>query len=121
MSEHVDVDRREQTLFLLDCERRRHPWEKVPSLFDERIRLGALPNGSGGSEEQGELENTSVPGGLQLRPLCVGMGILRDVDGITEGVEHPLGISMLWRSSSKQQSSEDQEESVSKNKFVLLC
>lgn len=103
MSEHVDMDRREQTLFLLDCDRRRDPWKRAASLFGERFRLGALPNGSGGREQPGELENTSVPGGLQLGPLRVGMGILGDVDGITDGVEHPLGISMLWRSSSGQQ------------------
>lgn len=115
------MDRREQTLFLLDGDRRRDPWERVVSLFDKRFRLGALPNGSGGREEQGELENTSIPGGLKLRPLCIGMGILGDVDGITEGVEHPLGISMLWRSWSEQQSSGDREESVSKNKLVFLC
>lgn len=97
MSEHVDVDRRELTLFLLDCDGRRDPWERAASLFGERFRLGALPNGSGGSEEPGEQENTSDPEGLQLGPLHVGMGILGDVDS-TEGVEHPLGISMLWRS-----------------------
>lgn len=121
MSEHVDMDRREQTLFLLDCDRRRDPWERAASLFAEGFRLGALPYGSGGRDEQGELENTSVPGGLQLRLLCIGIGILGDMDGITEGVEHPLGTSMLWRSSSEQQSSEDQEERLSKNNIVLLC
>lgn len=110
MSEHVEVDKTEQTLFLLDGDRRSDPCESAASLFDERFRLGALPNGSGGREEQGELEKTSVPGGLQLRQLCVGMGILGDVAGTTEGVEHPLGISMLWRSSSEQQSSVDRVE-----------
>lgn len=110
MSEHVEVDRREQTLFLLEGDRRRDPWERAASLLDERFRLGELPNGSGGREEQGELEKTSVPGGLRLRPPGVGMGMLGDVDGTTEGVEHPLGISMLWRSSSEQQSSEEGEE-----------
>lgn len=121
MSEHVDMDMREQTLFLLDCDRRRDPGERAASLFDERIRLGALPHGSGGRDEQGELEKTSVPGGLQLRPPRGGMGMLGDVDGIAEGVEHPLGTSVLWRSSSEQQSSGGREESVSKHKLVLLC
>lgn len=121
MSEHVDMDRREQTLFLLDCDSRRDPWERAASLFAEGFRLGALPYGSGGRDEQGELENTSMPEGLQLRLLCIGIGILGDMDGITEGVEHPLGISRLWRSSSEQQSSEDREESLSKTNIVLLC
>lgn len=117
MSEHVDMDRREQTLFRLDCDRRRDPWERATSLFAEWFRLGALPNGSGGRDEQGEPENTSVPGGLQLRLLCIGIGILGDMDGITEWVEHPLGTSMLWRSSSEQQSSEDREERFSKKQY----
>lgn len=121
MSEHVDMDRREQTLFLLDCDRRRDPWETAASLFAEGFLLGTLPYGSGGRDEQGELENTSVPGGLQLRLPCIGIGILADMDGITEGVEHLLGTSMLWRSSSEQQSSEDQEERLSKNNIVLIC
>lgn len=90
-------------LFLLDGDRRWHPWEIAASLFDKTFRLGALPNGRGGREEQGELENTNVPEGLQLWPRCVGMGILGDVDGIPGGVEHPLGISMLWRSLTEQQ------------------
>lgn len=121
MSEHVDMDRREETLFLLDCDKHRDLGERAASPFAVGFRLGALPHGSGGREEQGELENTSVPGGLQLRPLRVGMGILGDVHGITERVEQPLGTSMLWRSLSGQQWSEDREESISKNKFVLLC
>lgn len=67
MSEHVDMDRRELALFLLDRDRRSDPWERAVSLFGEGVRRGALPNGSGGRDEQGELENTSAPGGLQLR------------------------------------------------------
>lgn len=114
MSEHVDMDRREQTLFLLDCDRRRDPWERVASLFGEGFRLGALPHGSGGRDEQGELENTSAPGGLQLGPPWEGMGILGETDGIADDVEHPLGIRMPWRSSSEQQSSEGREQGVSK-------
>lgn len=121
MSEHVDMDMREQTLFLLDCDRRREPGERAVSLLGEGFLLGALPNGSGGRDEQGELEKTSVPGGLRLRPQCVGMGMLGDMEGITEGVEHPLGISTLWRSSSEQQSSEGREGSLSKHNIVILC
>lgn len=61
MSEHVDMERREETLFLLECDKRRDPWEKAVSFFGEGFLRGALPHGSGGREDVGELENTSVP------------------------------------------------------------
>lgn len=111
MSEHVDMERSEAALFLLECDKRRDPWEKAMSCFGEGFRLGALPHGSGGREDVGELENTSVPWGLQLRLLCVGMGILGDKDRTTVGEEQgeqPLGTIMQREtSSSEQPSSED--------------
>lgn len=64
MSEHVEVERSEVALFLLEWDKRRDPCEKL--CLDDGFRLGALPNGSGGREDVGEQENTSVPWGLQL-------------------------------------------------------
>lgn len=61
MSEHVDMESSEVALFLLDCDKRRFPWEKAVSFFGEGFRRGAIPHGSGGSEDVGELENTSAP------------------------------------------------------------
>lgn len=61
MSEHVDMERREETLLLLECDKRRDPWEKAVSFFGEGFLRGALPHGSGGREDVGELENTSAP------------------------------------------------------------
>lgn len=61
MSEHVDVERREQTLFLLDGDKRRDPWEQDVSFLVERFLRGELPHGSGGREDESELENTSAP------------------------------------------------------------
>lgn len=34
MSEHDDVERSEAVLFLLECDKRSDPWEKVISCFD---------------------------------------------------------------------------------------
>ncbi len=103
------MERSEAALFLLECDKRREPWEV--SCLDERFRRGALPHGSGGREDVGELENTSVPWGLQLMLPCVGMGILGDTDVTSVGKdpgEHPLGTKMQWEaSSSEQESSED--------------
>lgn len=113
MSEHVDMERSEAALFLLECDKRRDPWEKAASCFCEGFRRGALPHGSGGREDVGELENTSVPWGLQLILLCVGMGILGDIRGTTVGEEqgaHPLGTNTQWEtSSSEKESSGDGE------------
>ncbi len=113
MSEHVDVERSEAALFLLDCDKRKDPWEKATSCFSEGFRRGALPHGSGGREDVGELENTTVPWGLQLTLLYAGMGILGDIDGTTVGEElgaHPLGTNtQLETSSSEPKSSGDGE------------
>lgn len=117
MSEHVDMERSETALFLFECDKRRDPWEKVASCFCEGFRLGALPNGSGGREDVGELENTSVPWALQLALLCVGMGILGDTDGTKVGRERgeqPRGTSTQWETSSSE-SSGNREESLSKS------
>lgn len=116
MSEHVDMERSETALFRLECDKRRDPWEKAMSCLGEGFRRGALPHGSGGREDVGELENTSVPWGLQLRPVCVGMGIQGDIDGTTVGEElggHPRGTNTQWETSSSE-SSEDGEKSVEK-------
>lgn len=114
MSEQVDIERSEEALFLLECDKRKEPWEQVASLFGEGIRRGALPPGSGGREFVGELENTRAPRGLQLRLPRVGMGIPGDAE-VTPGEEdeQPLGTNTtLWEtSSSEQESSEDGEES----------
>lgn len=113
MSEHVDVERSDTALFLLEDDKRRGPWERFASCLGEGFRRGALPNGSGGREDVGELENTSVPWGLQL---CIGMGILGDTDGTTVGRElgaHPLGTNTQWETSSSE-SSKNGEASVSK-------
>lgn len=108
------MERSETALFLLECDKRRDPWEKAMSFFGEGFRRGTLPHGRGGREDVGELENTSVPWGLQLRLLCVGMGILGDTDGIMlagEPGEHPRGTSTQWEtSSSEQKPSEDAED-----------
>lgn len=61
MSEHVDMESSEVALFLLDCDKRRLSWEKAVSFFGEGFRRGVIPHGSGGSEDVGELENTSAP------------------------------------------------------------
>lgn len=61
MSEHVDMDRSEEALFLLGLDSRRDPWGNGASLFGEGFRRGALPHGRGGREDVGELENTSAP------------------------------------------------------------
>lgn len=108
MSEQVEVESSEAVLFLLERDSRSDPWQK--SFFGEGFRLGALPNGSGGREDVGELEKTSVPWGLHLRPLCAGMGILGDTEGTTVGdemVEQPLGMS-----TTSEKSSSEQEASV---------
>lgn len=110
------MERSEAVLFLLECDSRRDPWQK--SFFGEGFRLGALPNGSGGREDDGELEKTSVPWGLHLRPLCVGMGILGDTEGTTVGdemVEQPLGMS-----TTSEKSSSEQEASVGGLRHVGL-
>lgn len=70
------MERREAALFLFEYDKRR-----LVSCLEERFRRGALPNGSGGREAVGELENTSVPWGLQRTPPGVGMAILGDTDG----------------------------------------
>lgn len=47
-----------------------------------------------------------MPWGLQLRLLCVGMGILGDVNGTTEGEEqgeHPLGTNTQRETSLSEQ------------------
>lgn len=123
MSEHVDVERIEVALFLLECDKRKDPWGKAKSDLGERF-LGTLPHGSGGREDVGEVENTSEPWGLQLRLPCVGMGILGDMDGSTVGdelEEIPLGTStQLEISSFEQNASEGREESV-KNISVNTC
>lgn len=103
MSEHVDVDSSEMALFLLEVDKRRDPWEQ--SCFVDGCLLGALPHGSGGSEDVGELENTSEPWGLQLMLLCEGMGILGDTDGTTVGEElgaHPLETSTQGEATSSE-------------------
>lgn len=62
MSEPADMSEwSEEMLFLLECDRRMDPWEKAVSLFGEGFRRGALPHGSGGSKDEGELENTRAP------------------------------------------------------------
>lgn len=123
MSEQVDIERSEETLFLLECDKRREPWEQVASLFGEGIRRSALPPGSGGREVVGELENTSAPRGLQLRLLRAGMGILGDTE-VTPGEEdeQPLGTSTtLWETSSSElESSEDGEKGVGQNKRIVI-
>lgn len=99
------MERSETALFLLECDKRRDP----TSCFGEGFRLGALPHGSGGRQDVGELENTSVPWGLQLTLLCAGMAILGDVDGNMVGEKlggHPLGTNTQWETSSSE-SSED--------------
>lgn len=84
------------------------------SPLGEGFRRGALPQGSGGSKDEGELENTRAPCGLQLCLPCVGMLILGDIGTSAAEVAHPLGINTLWEtSSSEQESSEDGDESVS--------
>lgn len=35
MSEHDDVERSEEALFLLECDKRSDPWEKATSCFDD--------------------------------------------------------------------------------------
>lgn len=123
MSEHVDMERSEVALFLLECDKRRDPWEKAVSCFGEGFRRGALPHGSGGREHVGELENTCVQWVLSLRLLCAGMGIQGDVDGTMVGdelEEHPLGTNMQWEtSSSEHESAADEEESNKTEK--LYC
>lgn len=61
MSEHVDMERSEVALFLLDCDKRRDPWEKADSCFGDGMRRGALPHGSGGREHVGEPERNCMP------------------------------------------------------------
>lgn len=51
----------EEALFLLDCDKRRLHGEKAVSFFGEGFRRGVIPHGNGGSEDVGELENTSAP------------------------------------------------------------
>lgn len=115
MSEHVDMEWREVALFLLEWERRRDPWEKAMSCFGEGILRGALPQGSGGREDEGELEKTSVPWGLQL---CAGMGTLGETHETTVGEEqgaHPLETNTQREMSrSGEESSEDEEKCVGK-------
>lgn len=92
-------------LFLLECDSRRDPWEQGTSCLGEGFRRGALPKGSGGREIEGELEKTTEPWGLQLRPL--GMGMLGETHGTTLAGEqggHPLGISTQSGTSSSEQS-----------------
>lgn len=88
------------------------------SCFCEGLRRGTLPHGRGGRQEEGELENTSVPLGLQLRLLCEGMFILGDTHGTTVGEElggHPLGTNTQWETSSSELvSSEEGGERVDK-------
>lgn len=101
MSEQVEVERSEAVLFLLERDSRRDAW----SFFGERFRLCALPRGSGGREDVGELENTSIPWEPQPRPLCVGMGMLGDTEGTRlrdETVEQPLGMSTTSETSSSE-------------------
>lgn len=108
MSEHVDVESSEMALFLLECDRRRGPWEL--SFLDEGLLLGALPQGSGGSDEVGELENTSAPCGLHLKVPCVGMGTLGDTVRTGEGAECgevPRGTSTQRGSSSSRHNVSD--------------
>ncbi|MEQ2184799.1 hypothetical protein GOODEAATRI_011804, partial [Goodea atripinnis] len=114
VSEHVDVERREVALFLLELDRCNDPEEKAESFFGEGFLLGALPNGRGGREDVGELENTSVPLGLHLRLLDVGMGILGDTVGTdTAGDDlggHPLGISTQWEEPSESFEHKESED-----------
>lgn len=118
MSEHVDMEWSEAALFLLECDKRRDPWEQAMSCLCEGLRRGTLPHGRGGRQEEGELENTSVPLGLQLRLFCEGMFILGDTHCTTVGEElegHPLETNTHWETSSSElESSEEGEESVDK-------
>lgn len=107
MSDPGDVERREMALFLLDNDIRRDLWEVV-SFLGEGFCRGTLRHGSGGRDDVGELEKTTVPWGLQLRLLCAGMGILGDRNGTTEGEGqggHPLGTSIQLETSSSEEDS----------------
>lgn len=107
MSEHVDMERRETALFLLECDRRKDPCAKAASCFGEGCRRAPLPHGSGGREDVGELENTSEPWGLQLARLDLGIGMLGDTDGTAAGREqgeHPLATNTQWETSSSESS-----------------
>lgn len=89
MSEHVDVERSEVALLLLEWDVCRDPWES--SCFGEWCLLGALPHGSGGRKDDGDPENIDRP--LELPPR-IGMGLLGAADGTTMGEElggHPMG------------------------------
>lgn len=110
MSEHVDVDRSEDALFLLVWDSRRDPWPNGESVFGEGTRRGALPPGSGGRVDEGELENTTVPLGLQLR----GAGVQGEMEGIEVAGEQPLGTNTKLETSSSEQ-----ESSVEKDRLVL--
>lgn len=93
----MDIERSEAALFLLELDGRSDPREEAKSFLGEAFRLEALPNGRGGRDDVGELENTSVPLGLHLRLLDMGMGILGDTAGTdTAGDErggHPLEVN----------------------------
>lgn len=92
MSEHVDMEWSEVMLFRLELGKR-DPSDEVTSCLDEGIRRGALPNGNGGREKEGDTETPCMPLVLKLRLLGVGMGIL-------ELGEHPRGTRIQWETSS---------------------
>lgn len=107
MSEHVDVERSEAALFLLDWVVRRDPWGK--SGLGEGFLLGALPQGSGGRMDEGEPENTSAPRGLQLR---IGMGLLGATGrtAVGDGLGgHPLGTRTQRGTSSEMSEKKEPE------------
>lgn len=103
-------------LFLLEPDRRSDPGEKARSFFGEGFRLGALPNGRGGREDVGELDNTSALLGLPLRLPGMGMGTLGDTTGsATAGDEcggHPLGISTQWEAPSESFEERETEDEM---------
>lgn len=94
MSEHVDMEWSEVTLFLLEFGKR-DPSDEVMSCFGEETRRGALPNGSGGREQVGDTETPCMPLTLKLRLLAVGMGMLKLG-------EHPRGTNIQWETSSSK-------------------
>lgn len=109
MSEHVDVERSEAALFLLDWVVRRDPWGK--SGLGEGFLLGALPQGSGGRMDEGDPENTGAPRGLQLR---MGMGLLGSAGRAAVG-GHPLGTRTQRGSSSETSENKEPEGGEGKN------